>query len=42
MKELEKNELKGVDGGFVIFSWTGWGDGIAGNTSIDFLWWHIV
>jgi bacteriocin-like protein len=42
MKELSKDELMEVDGGFVFFRWTGWLDGVKGNTDIDFLWWDIV
>ena len=42
MKELEKNELLAIDGGFVILCWAGWFDGKRGNTDIDFLWWNLV
>lgn len=42
MKELNEMELREVDGGFVIFRWTGWLDGVKGNTDIKFLWWDLV
>jgi hypothetical protein len=40
--ELDAQEVEGVTGGFTLFRWRGFLDGIAGNTEITILGIHIV